>query len=331
MDSPQRTVTFADSPVTVAPGDRVIFVDCVNGPVVLLIPTAASKFGRLFEIVKTDNTTNPAVITPTGGQLINGLATINVTERFQCVAFFSNGADYIVKYGLASASAGGDVVDAAGATVDAYATVVDITQPQGMVGIGTIVNTGFVNGLKVKETVVDKFGTTRSIETVVPLNDDYMLDIQTNFDDGVLTKARPPYTAYKVEVKSDVPGSPTTYDLRWIDVVPGSGGGGSGGGPPGTWVEVASGQTPIGPGATVTLASGPLPLGSAEVYVPYVVFDTPGGAPLALFQGNTLVNPPTNCVTYSLNFGGPGVELVARANASAPPCTLNWVLYKVVP
>jgi hypothetical protein len=101
-------------------------------------------------------------------------------------------------------------------------------------------------------------------------------------------------------------------------------------GPPGTWTKVSSGVTAIGPGATVTLASAPLPLGPA-VYVPFVTFDVPGGAPLALCQGNTLGVVPIDAIYFSLEFSGGAVALVAKSAASAPPCNLNWVLYKVIP
>ena len=106
---------------------------------------------------------------------------------------------------------------------------------------------------------------------------------------------------------------------------------GAGGGPPGAWTLVASGQTPIVSGATVNLASVPLPGGSPFVYVPFVTFDAPGGAPLALSQGSTLAAPPMGAVYYDLVFSGGNTVLQARSNAGTPSCTLNWALYKVVP
>ncbi|MGE5663128.1 MAG: hypothetical protein ACM31I_02220, partial [Deltaproteobacteria bacterium] len=84
---------------------------------------------------------------------------------------------------------------------------------KGMVGIGTIKNTG-ANAMEVREVVTDAFGVTVTTSPVVsvPAGGDYMLDPQTNFTDGVLN-ARPPYLSYSVEVRH--PGAATTYDLQF--------------------------------------------------------------------------------------------------------------------
>lgn len=224
----------------------------------------------------------------------------------------------------------GDVVNAAGATTDVNATVFSATQANGLIGIGTISNSG-ANDMIVRETGVDKFGNTKSIETTVLAGNEYLLDPETIFDDGGLVIAMPPYTTYSVQVRSASAGNPTTYELHYVDVAPGSGPGTGGGGPPGTWTKVASGQTPITPGTTVVLAGSlPMPNGTTFIYVPYVIFDMPGGGPLALFPGNTLVAPPANTITYGFE-SAIDIDFKARSNAGAPPCTLNWVLYKVVP
>lgn len=97
----------------------------------------------------------------------------------------------------------------AGATVDAFTAVFTRTGFKGMIGIGTIKNTG-ANDLNIRETVTDAFGVTDSATTLVTAGNDYMLDIQTNF-----ATARPPYTSYGVEVQSANPGNPTTYDLQF--------------------------------------------------------------------------------------------------------------------
>lgn len=222
----------------------------------------------------------------------------------------------------------GDVINAIGATLAANAVVFDVIQPDGLIGFGSIVNTGGVNDMVVRETVVDKFGVTNSVEHTIPAGWDYQLDPQTYFGTPG-SQSRPPFTEYKVEVRDGFAGSHTTYELHYVDVAPGSGPG-SRSGPPGTWTAVASGVTGIGAGATVTLASAPLP-GGPGIYVPFVAFDAPGGTPLALCQGNTLGVVPANTIYYSLEFSGGVVALVAKSAGGAPPCNLNWILYKVVP
>jgi hypothetical protein len=113
-------------------------------------------------------------------------------------------------------SGSGDVVaartDATGvATTDAYATAANKTSTTGILGIGTLKNTG-AQGLTVRETGVDAFGNTDSTETPVAAGDSVMLDPTQNFG----STAFPPYTQYTVEVKSTTPGSPTTYSVRLL-------------------------------------------------------------------------------------------------------------------
>jgi len=96
-----------------------------------------------------------------------------------------------------------------GATTDAFVMVVDHRNRKGIVGIGTVKNTGGVNSMSVRETVTDSFGVTSSATTVVAPGTDFLLNPQINKG-----TARPSYVVYQVEVASTVAGSPTTYDLR---------------------------------------------------------------------------------------------------------------------
>lgn len=107
MHSPQRVLTFADSPVTVAPGDRLLIVNAVGGPVVLNIPTGASKKGRFFEVIKTDASANAVTVTPGGGQTINGGATLAITTQWQTVGIVSTGPNYVGVYGAVGTGGGG--------------------------------------------------------------------------------------------------------------------------------------------------------------------------------------------------------------------------------
>jgi hypothetical protein len=107
MHSPQRVLVFADSPVTVAPGDRLLIVNAVGGPVVINIPTGASKKGRFFEVIKTDASANAVTITPGGGQTVNGGATLAITTQWQTVGIVSIGPNYIGTYGAVGTGGGG--------------------------------------------------------------------------------------------------------------------------------------------------------------------------------------------------------------------------------
>lgn len=74
----QRTVTFADSPVTIHPTDDYFFVDTSAGPVTLNLPDPAQFAAAAKEIHIVDKAgtfdTNPATIVPFAGEMILGLA-----------------------------------------------------------------------------------------------------------------------------------------------------------------------------------------------------------------------------------------------------------------
>lgn len=98
--------------------------------------------------------------------------------------------------------------DSVGATTSgSFTTLFTHTNPKGVVGVGTIKNTGGVNSLEIKETVIDAFGITDSVTTTVLFGDSYLLDPLTNF-----ATARPPHVSYKVEVRH--PTAATTYTIH---------------------------------------------------------------------------------------------------------------------
>ena len=96
-----------------------------------------------------------------------------------------------------------------GSTTGAFVELFTHTNINGVVGAGTIKNTGGVNALDVKETVVDLFGTTSSVTTPVAFGADAKLDPTKN-----IGTARPPYKSYKVEVSHPV--AATTFDVKHV-------------------------------------------------------------------------------------------------------------------
>lgn len=99
-------------------------------------------------------------------------------------------------------------LQATAATTDAFVTVTTQVATSGVHGVATIKNTG-ANGMNVRETGVDQFGTTSTVTTLVAAGNDLRLDPTVN-----VGTARPPYKSYMIEVQSSVAGNPTTYVLR---------------------------------------------------------------------------------------------------------------------
>ncbi len=100
-----------------------------------------------------------------------------------------------------------------GNTADAYATVFTHTNPKGLLGYGTIKNTdGGSDSMTVEEQGIDAFGPTTDVrETVVAAGDDMPLD-PTDF----FGTARPPYTSYRVRVKSTSAGNSAPYSVQYV-------------------------------------------------------------------------------------------------------------------
>ena len=98
--------------------------------------------------------------------------------------------------------------DATGPTTGAFVQIVLQTAVKGLVGIGTIKNTGGQD-MEVRESVTDAFGVTDTVVTLVMPGNDYMLDIQTDFATSLA-----PFVVYSVEVRHPV--SATTFVLRHL-------------------------------------------------------------------------------------------------------------------
>jgi hypothetical protein len=94
------------------------------------------------------------------------------------------------------------------ATTDSFVQFVEVTNPQGQNFLGTIRNTG-VNSMDVQESVTDLFGVSSTKVTTVGPGADLILS-----GDQTVGTARPPYSLYRVEVKSTAIGLSTTAELR---------------------------------------------------------------------------------------------------------------------
>ena len=95
-----------------------------------------------------------------------------------------------------------------GATVDALTALFTHVNMNGLVGSGSIKNTG-ANSLTIRRTATDEFGVTDFQEDVVLSG----ASASWNFDVALGT-ALPPYRSFTLSIQSTNPGSPTTYSVR---------------------------------------------------------------------------------------------------------------------
>lgn len=99
------------------------------------------------------------------------------------------------------------LADKATSTTNALVEIVPtITNPKGLMGIGSIKNTDGANSLDLKETFTDAFGVTSSVTNTIAPGDYMIMHLQQSLGTG-----RAPYVSYKAEVIDTVAGSHATY------------------------------------------------------------------------------------------------------------------------
>jgi hypothetical protein len=69
-------------------------VTTAAGTIVATLPTAVGNAGQVFIFKKVDSGAGTVVITPTGGQTIDGLSTFTLNVQYQYIALMSNGATF---------------------------------------------------------------------------------------------------------------------------------------------------------------------------------------------------------------------------------------------
>ena len=92
------------------------------------------------------------------------------------------------------------------ATSAGFVTQFTHRNPKGLLGVGTIKNTG-ANSLEVRENATDAFGVSGTVTNTVTSGSDRLLDPMAN-----VGTARPPYVIYSVDVRHPV--SATTFTIH---------------------------------------------------------------------------------------------------------------------
>lgn len=85
-----RAATYAETAVS---GTNISLCDATAGQIVITLPSAVANAG-IFTIKKKDATANTLVITPTGGQKIDGGTTATIAYQYESITFISDGANW---------------------------------------------------------------------------------------------------------------------------------------------------------------------------------------------------------------------------------------------
>ena len=88
-----RTLTVADTPYTLTPFDGAVFFDTSGGAITAVLPTAVGIGGRIYAVIDSGNgATNSVTVITTGGETINGEASIVIDVDYGGVMVQSDGS-----------------------------------------------------------------------------------------------------------------------------------------------------------------------------------------------------------------------------------------------
>ncbi len=88
------TVVTDDSPYTLTDSVRTLFCDATDGEITVNLPTAQGRNGKVFEIIKTDNSSDVIYIDGYSSETINGAASDSLTSQYAMLTIVSNGTEW---------------------------------------------------------------------------------------------------------------------------------------------------------------------------------------------------------------------------------------------
>jgi len=89
-----RLITYASSPATLAPNPgQTALVDSTNGAVSIVLPDATATY-NIYNIKKTDSSTNTVTINTTSSQKIDDSISVVIQVQYTCVSVVSDGTKW---------------------------------------------------------------------------------------------------------------------------------------------------------------------------------------------------------------------------------------------
>lgn len=83
-----------DSPYTLTDAVRTLFCDAIDGEITVNLPSAQNRNGKIFEIIKTDSSSDIIYIDGFDSELINGAASHSLTSQYDKLVIVSNGVEW---------------------------------------------------------------------------------------------------------------------------------------------------------------------------------------------------------------------------------------------
>jgi len=89
-----RLITYASSPATLTPNPgQTALVDSTNGAVSIVLPDATATY-NIYNIKKTDSSTNTVTINTTSSQKIDDSISVVIQVQYTCVSVVSDGTKW---------------------------------------------------------------------------------------------------------------------------------------------------------------------------------------------------------------------------------------------
>ena len=85
------SITTDNSPYTLTTATRTLFCDATEGEITVNLPTAEGNNGKIFEIIKTDDSSNTVFIDGYSSETINGATSQTLVSAFDKITIVCNG------------------------------------------------------------------------------------------------------------------------------------------------------------------------------------------------------------------------------------------------
>jgi hypothetical protein len=92
----RRSVTSADSPVTLLTTNTILYCDCSSGAITVNLPTAVGNDGLTYWIKKTDAGSNAVTIDPNGAETVDDAASLVISSYLDSYTVNSDNAEWWV-------------------------------------------------------------------------------------------------------------------------------------------------------------------------------------------------------------------------------------------
>lgn len=90
---PGRTIASNDNATTL---DVVILCNAIGGAITVTLPSAVTNLNKLLIVKKIDSSANAVTVAGSGGQTIDGQASLSVVNQYDAFNVWSDGSNWYI-------------------------------------------------------------------------------------------------------------------------------------------------------------------------------------------------------------------------------------------